>query len=770
MLSSFPFKLLELNQRIGELFLRRQREAWGEYVAAMGEIKPEPAWLWPWQWPQAMGAYARDVAERGILMADVLRQRGDNYLKHEIAGKPNLLKFEHELILDARSFEHPANYALVRILPGAGQEAEPDARPYLIIDPRAGHGPGIGGFKQDSEVGMLLRNRHPVYFVIFYPEPMPGQTLWDVCLAEAEFLREVIRRHPDCAKPALMGNCQGGWAAMLLAATHPDLAGPVVINGAPLSYWSGNDGENPMRYAGGLLGGSWSAMATCDLGDGRFDGAHLVQNFESLDPGNSYFGKYYQVFKNPEGEAERFLDFERWWGGFHHMNEAEMRWILDHLFIGNELSEGEIAKSGHAVNLQAIRSPIVIFASMGDNITPPQQAFNWLTDVYGSTEALKAAGQVIVGLVHEDVGHLGIFASSKVAVKEHDQIIGLIDRIATLPPGLYAMDIVEESGPDGEPVYTASVTERRLEELCQLNHFERHDEIPFASVELVSELNERLYQLTLRPWLRALSNPASAALLRAFHPLRLERWSWTSLNPASAWLPYARNWIEANRQPVAEDHPLRRLENQWAQAVTAGFDLFRDLRDSRMEHLFFSTYAPLALAGVRNEHPLLDATHGEAHLPPVELLRPHLLEGGYREAVARTWLLLGQALPVLPLPGLGEAQNFLRQDPDFAGLDDDELRSVFQGQSALVWRLPEESLQTLRQLLAPGQLERLVGFVDALVRDYGRSRSLRERWLSLRPVIAPELPVPDLAPAELTVAEVAAPKPPTKKPRASKKS
>lgn len=750
MLGTLPFKLLELNQRIGELFMRRQQEAWRDYAAAIDKAATVPPMLWPWRLPQAAAAYARDFAERSVIMADILRQRGDNFLDHELAGKPPLLKFAHEIVLDAQHFERPANYRLLRILPPEGQEPAPDTRPYLIIDPRAGHGAGIGGFKQDSEVGMLLRNRHPVYFVVFEPKPVPGQTLWDVCLAEAEFLREIARRHPEGEKPAIIGNCQGGWAAMLLAATHPDLAGPLVINGAPLSYWSGNDGENPMRYAGGLLGGSWSAHMASDLGDGLFDGAYLVQNFESLNPGNTHFDKYYQVFKNPEAEAERFLDFERWWGGFHHMSAEEIRWILDHLFIGNDLTEGSIAKAGHAINLQAIRSPIVVFASMGDNITPPQQAFNWITDVYGSTEALKAAGQVIVGLVHENVGHLGIFASSKVATKEHDQIIGLIDRISTLPPGLYAMDIVEETGPNGEIRYQATLTERRLEELCHLNHFERHDEIPFASVELVSELNERIYRLTLQPWLRATSNPTSAALLRALHPLRLERWSVSSLNPALRGLGPLRELVETNRRPVGMDNPFRFMEDQFAKGISAAFDLYRDLRDGQLERLFFMTYAPLALIGARNEHAIIDRAHTEAHLPSVELLRPHLLEGGYREAVARTWLMLGQALPVLPLPGLGEAQNYLRKDPAFAALDDDELRSVFLGQSALVWRLPEEALNTLPQLVAgPGELERLVNFIDVLVRDYGRSRNLRERWLGLRPILAPELPVPDLTPAEL---------------------
>ena len=78
---------------------------------------------------------------------------------------------------------------------------------------------------------------------------------------------------------------------------------------------------------------------------------------------------------------------------------------------------------------------------MGDNITPPQQAFNWVADVYGSTEEIKARGQVIVGLLHQNVGHLGIFVSGKVAKKEHAQIVSVLKSIELLPPGLYGMQI-----------------------------------------------------------------------------------------------------------------------------------------------------------------------------------------------------------------------------------------------------------------------------------------------------------------------------------------
>ncbi|MBP1721372.1 MAG: hypothetical protein H6Q50_884, partial [Deltaproteobacteria bacterium] len=356
-----------------------------------------------------------------------------------------LLAFKWEMISDGRKFERAVNYALIRIIPPEGVKVNDKKRPFIIVDPRAGHGPGIGGFKKDSEVGVALQFGHPVYFVIFFPVPEPGQTILDVSAAEAKFLETVVKLHPNSPKPTIYGNCQGGWASMLIAG------------------WSGGEGENPMRYSGGLLGGSWMSLLASDMGNGKFDGAYLVENFENLNPANTYWNKYYNVWKNIDTERERFLEFEKWWGGYFLMNEEEIHWIVDNLFIGNKLARGEVkAAPGTYVDLKAIRSPIVIFSSKGDNITPPQQAINWIADVYSSTAEIKANGQVIVGLVQEDVGHLGIFVSGKVAQKEHTEMIEALDYIEMLRPGLYVMELEETSG-KGKDKYLSSFREVRLE-------------------------------------------------------------------------------------------------------------------------------------------------------------------------------------------------------------------------------------------------------------------------------------------------------------------
>jgi hypothetical protein len=103
----------------------------------------------PWRWWEQWPAYAADAAQRWVLFWDTLRRRGNNFVAHERAGLPPVLHFAHETVLDGREFERPVNYALLRIVPPAGTDVDPKRRPYVIIDPRAGHGPGIGGFKDD---------------------------------------------------------------------------------------------------------------------------------------------------------------------------------------------------------------------------------------------------------------------------------------------------------------------------------------------------------------------------------------------------------------------------------------------------------------------------------------------------------------------------------------------------------------------------------------------------------------------------------------------
>ena len=91
-----------------------------------------------------VGEYVVDATQRTILFWDLLRQRSDQYYAQKEKAVPHVLSFDAELVLDARTFERPANYMLVRIKPPQGVTIDPLRRPFVVVDPRAGHGPGIG--------------------------------------------------------------------------------------------------------------------------------------------------------------------------------------------------------------------------------------------------------------------------------------------------------------------------------------------------------------------------------------------------------------------------------------------------------------------------------------------------------------------------------------------------------------------------------------------------------------------------------------------------
>ena len=600
--------------------------------------------------------YMIDVAQRTVLFCDVMRQRGNQYREHLAQTVPHVLDYEAELIIDGRTLERPVNYGLVRIVPPKGAVLDLTRRPFVIVDPRAGHGPGIGGFKADSEIGVAFKAGHPCYFVGFLPEPMPGQTIEDVARAEAVFLEKVIALHPDAdGKPCVIGNCQGGWAVMMLAALRPELFGPTIIAGSPLSYWAGVHGKNPMRYSGGLMGGSWLTALTSDLGGGKFDGAWLVQNFENQNPANTLWTKQYNVYSKVDTEAERYLGFERYWGGHVNLNAEEMQFIVDELFIGNNLAAGRIKTSdGIAVDLRNVRSPIVVFCSKGDNITPPQQALDWILDLYDDVNDIRSHGQTIVYTIHDKIGHLGIFVSGAVARKEHDEFANNIDLIDTLPPGLYEAvfdpKTHDTAGADlvtGDWVMRCEM--RTLDDILALGGNDADDERRFATAARMSEVNLALYRTFAQPFVRAFVFPPLAKLLHQIHPLRVQYETFSNANPFMAPIAGLAEEVRKHRKPVALNNPFIAMQENVSKQIVAALDGWRDFIEAVAERTFLMVYGspPLqAAAGIdpADKRPLRKLAKNRVYQ---ELLQNRIGElkaripvGGLREAVIRALIFI----------------------------------------------------------------------------------------------------------------------------------
>jgi pimeloyl-ACP methyl ester carboxylesterase len=661
----------------------------------------------------AVAEYWLDAWQRSVLFLDVLRERGNIYQEQSAKEVPHVLTFRAEIVRDGRTLDRPVNYALVRIIPPAGT-IDPTKAPIIVVDPRAGHGPGIGGMKQDSEIGVALAAGHPCYFIGFLPKPMPGQTIEDVCRAEAIFVEDVAARHPDAeGKPVLIANCQAGWQIMMMAATNPDRTGPIMLAGSPLSYWAGVRGKNPMRYLGGMLGGSWLTALSGDLGHGIFDGANLVANFESLNPANTYWSKAYNVYSKVDTESARFLDFETWWGSPVLLNAEEMQWIADNLFVGNRLSTGQLRTSdGVRIDLRNITAPIIVFCSWGDNITPPQQALDWVLDLYDSDRELVTNGQTIVYTMHQNIGHLGIFVSGKVAAKEHNEFVSCMEMIEVLPPGLYEAVITEVDENTVHPDlvqggYLFSLEARTLDHIRALGGNDAADDARFAAVARVSEINRGLYQTLVAPAVRSVASEPLAEAMRAAHPNRLRFAAFSDRNPMMQPVKALAGSVRASRQPVSADNPLLAIERATSSWITSCLEAFGQFRDSMTEAVFLNTYgSPLLRAWVglgtheTTPHHVERDMVREAREAQLRAELDRRFEvGGLEEAVLRALVYIRLAEGSIDERGFAMLKMIRASRPAASRMSLARFKEILRGQYLLVRLDEERAIGTLPGLL-----------------------------------------------------------------------
>jgi len=660
--------------------------------------------------------YWQDAWQRSILCMDVLRQRGNIYREHSASAVPNVLKFKAELVVDGRKLPRPVNYALVRIVPPAGTITHPAKPPFIVVDPRAGHGPGIGGMKNDSEIGVALAAGYPCYFIGFLPDPVPGQTVDDVCRAEAIFIEAAAAQHPQAeSKPVIVANCQAGWQIMMMAAINPNLTGPIMLAGSPLSYWAGVRGKNPLRYLGGLLGGSWLTALAGDRGAGIFDGADLVANFESLNPANTYWDKPYNVYSNVDTEAPRFLEFETWWGSPVLLNAGEMQWIADNLFVGNKLASGALRTSdGVRIDLRNIKSPIIVFCSWGDNITPPQQALDWILDLYDDDREIVANGQTIVYSLHQSIGHLGIFVSGKVATKEHSKFTACMNLINLLPPGLYEAVITNLDATTPNPNliggdYLLKLEPRTMNDIRALGVNSREDDLRFATVRRISEINLALYKKFVRPGIRATVSESSAEMRRFLHPNRLRFAIFSDRNPFIAPIAAAAKLVRSTRQPAAADNPLLRMEKLCASAISTWLETLGTARDAMMEAVFLTTYGSSALqamVGLGRESAAADhrvdrdLVREADEARSLSQLEKQFEAGGPIEAAVRAVMYVNLPEGGIDERGFNLLKEFRASRPAKERRSLAELKDLLKEQSLLIRLDEERAVQAIPKLVS----------------------------------------------------------------------
>jgi len=672
--------------------------------------------------------YLTDAFQRSVLFLELLRERGNEQV--EITSQPlaTVLRFDHDILMSGRALPKPINYSLSRIIPPPETIIDSRKRPVVVVDPRAGQGPGIGGFKAQSEIGDALAAGHPVYFIGFAATPEPGQQFLDVVEGQVKFFERIVELHPDAPRPFAIGNCQAGYQTLMVAMLRPDLFGPCLVAGSPMSYWQGVHGKNPMRYSGGLLGGSWLTALTSDLSDGKFDGTWLILNFDNLNPANWLWGKQYDVYANVDTDAKRFLEFEKWWGDFIELNGDELQFLVDNLFVGDKLTRNQLQSSdGKVFDLRNITSPIIVFTSLGDNISPPQQTLGWILDLYRDVDDIRATGRTIVYCLNQKVGHLAIFVSAKVGAKEDEEFIQLMDMIDCLPPGLYEMVI--EPRPADLPSsgfvtgdWISRFEARSLDDIRALGRNSPDDDRAFAAAARLSELNHSIYRTMMQPLVRALVSHPAADLARTMNPLRL---SYTLFADSNPWMKSVKTLaaeVAAERKPAAPDNPFLALQQQVSDQIIANLDAYRVARDQFAEQMFFGFYgSPLVqgLLGLNDGSPVreLPGISPEtlaARQAQAAAYAAKLKTGGFDEALTRAVLFVIAAERSLD-ERCAFALNAARKQ--FMHLSQDAFKALVRDQFFVLLLQRERAVEALADLVTEADARaQLLKQVDAIIR------------------------------------------------------
>jgi hypothetical protein len=365
------------------------------------------------------------------------------------------------------------------------------------------------------------------------------------------------------------------------------------------------------------------------------------------------------------------------------------------------------------VDLRNIRSPIVIFCSKGDNITPPAQALGWILDLYQDVDEIRSFGQTIVYTVHESVGHLGIFVSSGVARKEHDEFSSNIDLIDTLPPGLYEAvferKVTESTSPDlilGN--WAMRCEARTLEDIRRLGANDPTDDRCFAALARISETNLSLYRAFVQPAVRALSNGPAAAWMQKLHPLRLQYELFSDANPLMASVGHLSRWVQDHRSPAADDNPFIGLQEASSRQIVTMLDAWRDARDAWYEQLFFSVYGSPALQAMTGVDAATPRTtrkapkswlHNEVLQARIADLKARIPVGGLREAVVRSVLYVGMTRSAVDERGFEMVRRIRRSQSGMPQLPLTEFKALVREQYLMLLIDPEASVAAIPSML-----------------------------------------------------------------------
>ncbi len=341
--------------------------------------------------------YWTDAFERGLTPVDVIDDTA-RWMR-TVSGRREPTWSLPNTVVSSSPITKLRNFSL----PGATA-----AVPTLILPPQAGHHSCIVDYSErQSQVGVALQAGCDRLFVVEWLEAT-AETAGSSIVEYVDSVRDAIAHIGGPVH--LVGDCQGGWLAAIVAALDPDSVASLTIGAAPIDFHAG---EGPLLDSIALVAGLDGApyRALVKAGGGVLPGEVMVAGFIGLAPeeeGRKQLDLLLSI--HDEEYVRRYADFEDWFKHTQDIAGAFYLWIVEHLFEGNELAHGTLQVGDRTIDLGRIRCPVNVLAGSRDHITPPEQAFA-LAGLVGT-----APDQVHCELV--DGGHLGLFMG-RAALRDH---------------------------------------------------------------------------------------------------------------------------------------------------------------------------------------------------------------------------------------------------------------------------------------------------------------------------------------------------------------
>jgi hypothetical protein len=332
--------------------------------------------------------------------------------------------------------------------------------------------------------------------------------------------------------------------------------------------------------------------------------------------------------------------------------------------------------------------------------------------MYDDVDDIVAHGQTIIYTVHDSIGHLGIFVSSKIARAQHDEFASNINVIDSVPPGLYELVMVPKK--DGvsnaglaEGDYVVRFEPRSLQDIRKLGDFNEEDENLFATMARVSDINKSLYHTFMRPFVRMVANDKLSDWLHKTHPARFRYEAFSDQNPFLKGIDSLSEFVRQHRYPAQNDNPFREIEKQISNAIAASLDQYKDKRDSMKEQLFRKIYGnPVlqAFVGIhhgmdpRNKPPTQPGHHEEVQRT-LRRLKENMTRGGLPAATMRALIYMAMIGGGADERSFSTLRAFRRRQPDAERMPLEDFKQLIRNQYLKLRYYPEAAMEAIPAML-----------------------------------------------------------------------